>query len=322
MRQRDAKAKSAMSQAVLETTRARMDVPARSTTAASPVSIGTPSAVSVGTPSAVNVGTQGWAVPGWQGLLYPAGLKANKRLSLYARVFNSVEVNSTFYAPPAPETVKRWLADTPPEFRFALKMPRWITHERRLRVGPRDLKEFLRTAEMFEDKLGPILIQLPPSFGAPGLSVLSEFLRDLPVDSMQFCVEVRRPSLRSAGVRNLLHRRGVGLVTTNLLNEPGDIETINGIAYLRLLGGRRIPGITTPDPSRMTLDEFAVETGRWASALALAQRESGAEAYAFVSNDYYGPGILPAAQLMKHMGIPTRLRSGSFDTSPVQGALL
>lgn len=305
MRQKDSKAKRAMSQAVIETTRASVGISARS--------IAT---------SAISIGTQGWAVPGWQGLLYPAGLKANKRLSLYARVFNSVEVNSTFYAPPAPETVKRWLADTPPEFRFALKMPRWITHERRLRIGPRDLKEFLRTAELFEDKLGPILIQLPPSFGAPGLSVLSEFLRDLPVDSMQFCVEVRRPSLRSTGVRNLLHRRGVGLVTTNLLNEPGDVEAISGIAYLRLLGGRRIPGVATPDPSQMTLDEFAIETGRWASALALAQREHNLEAYAFVSNDYYGPGILPAAQLMKHLGIPTRLRSGSFDTSPVQGALL
>jgi len=319
VRQRDSKAKRAMSQAAIETTRASVGVPARSAAATSPVSIGTPSAISIG--------TQGWAVPGWQGLLYPSGLKANKRLSLYARVFNSVEVNSTFYAPPAPETVKRWLADTPPDFRFALKMPRWITHERRLRVGPRDLKEFLRTAELFEDKLGPILIQLPPSFGAPRLSVLSEFLRDLPVDSMQFCVEVRRPSLRSAGVRNLLHRRGVGLVTTNLLNEPGDVEAISGIAYLRLLGGRRIPGVTTPDPSQMTLDEFAIETGRWASALALAQREHpkgehNLEAYAFVSNDYYGPGILPAAQLMKHLGIPTRLRSGSFGTSPVQGALL
>ena len=163
-----------------------------------------------------HIGTQGWSVPGWQGLLYPTGLRPNRRLAIYAHVFNSVEVNSTFYALPSPQTVRGWYDDTPPDFKFALKAPRSITHERRLRDSGRELTDFLAVAELLGDKLGPILIQLPPSFGPGALPALSEFLRLLPVDSFRFCVEVRHPSLHSPGVRSLLHRRGVGMVPTAL----------------------------------------------------------------------------------------------------------
>lgn len=283
------------------------------------------------------IGTQGWSVPGWQGLLYPTGLRPNRRLAIYARVFNSVEVNSTFYAIPSPQTVRGWYDDTPPGFKFALKAPRSITHERRLRESGRELAEFLAVAEILGDKLGPILIQLPPGFGPGALPALSEFLRLLPVDSMQFCVEVRHPSLRSPGVRSLLHRRGVGMVTTNLLAEPGEIETLSGLAYLRLLGARRVPGPDhQPDPSTMTMEQFASETAMWTAGLRRAAENAGNDVYAFVSNDYYGPGVLPAAQLKKHLGMPTQLRSGAFYTffgyapaanagntgAPVQGQLL
>lgn len=283
--------------------------------------------------STPRIGTQGWSVPGWQGLLYPTGLRPNRRLAIYARVFNSVEVNSTFYAIPSPQTVRGWYDDTPPGFKFALKAPRSITHEHRLRESGRELAEFLAVAELLGDKLGPILIQLPPGFGPAALPALSEFLRLLPVDSMQFCVEVRHPSLRSPGVRSLLHRRGVGMVTTNLLAEPGDIETLSGLAYLRLLGARRVPGTNSqPDPSTMTMEQFASETAMWTAGLRRAGENTGNNVYAFVSNDYYGPGILPAAQLKKHLGMPTQLRSGAFytffgyaphgDAGPVQGQLL
>ncbi len=312
--------------------------------AGAPLAPPPPSAPYIGTPY---IGTQGWSVPGWQGLLYPTGLRPNRRLAIYARVFNSVEVNSTFYALPSPQTVRGWCDDTPAGFKFALKVPRSITHERRLRDSGRELAEFLAVAELFGDKLGPILIQLPPGFGPGALPALSEFLRLLPVDSMRFCVEVRHSSLHSPGVRSLLHRRGVGMVTTNLLAEPGDIETLNGLAYLRLLGARRVPGpkqttaqpdsaTMTPDPSAMTMEQFASETSMWTAGLRRAQESAGSanDVYAFVSNDYYGPGVLPAAQLKKHLGMPTQLRSGAFYTffgyapsgenagAPMQGQLL
>ncbi len=341
------KAKSKMAQPAIAVLDPVVD---RQTPAASPSlfdeAAGTrlvPPDASTGTPY---IGTQGWSVPGWQGLLYPTGLRPNRRLAIYARVFNSVEVNSTFYAIPSPQTVRGWYDDTPPGFKFALKAPRSITHERRLRESGRELAEFLTVAEVLGDKLGPILIQLPPGFGPAALPALSEFLRLLPVDSMRFCVEVRHPSLRSPGVRSLLHRRGAGMVTTNLLAEPGDIETLNGLAYLRLLGARRVPGTgAQPDPSTMTMEQFASETAMWTAGLRRAS-QSGTRnntgptnaVYAFVSNDYYGPGVLPAAQLKKHLGMPTQLRSGAFSTffgyapadgyatpgalAPVQGQLL
>jgi hypothetical protein len=133
------------------------------------------------------------------------------------------------------------------------------------------------------------------------------------------------------------------MVTTNLLAEPGDVETLSGLAYLRLLGARRTPGPDPrPDPSTMTMEQFASETAMWTAGLRRAQenpqRNKENSVYAFVSNDYYGPGILPAAQLKKHLGMPTQLRSGAFYTffgyapadgyatpgngAPIQGQLL
>ncbi len=261
------------------------------------------------------VGTQGWSVPGWEGLLYPKGLKASRKLFVYSRIFNSIEVNSTFYALPAIDTVRNWLDRTPPGFRFALKTPRSITHGRGLRESARDLSDFLKVAELFGEKLGPVLVQLPPSFGASALPVLSEFLRRLPVRAMRFCVEMRRPSLHSAGVRNLMHRRGVGLVTTNLLTPPGSLDAIGGLAYLRLLGPRRTPGGAGRDSAIQTLEEFASASSLWTAGMRIAH-EKGADVYAFVSNDYYGPAVLPAAQLMKQLGMPAQLRSGSFVLDP------
>lgn len=268
------------------------------------------------------IGTQGWSFPDWEGLLYPKGLRQPDRLALYAQTFNSVEVNTTFYGVPAREAARSWYAATPEDFVFALKMPRAITHERRLRDVEPTLTQFLRSAGELGDKLGPILIQLPPYFGASGLPALSEFLRRLPVDEMRFCVEIRRPALRSPGVRNLLLRRGVGMATTNLVSEPGDVDVVNGFAYLRLLGPRHAYVRNGETPGQMSLQTFLSQAGRWAAGLRLAMEGAGS-AYAFISNDYFGPGVLPAAYWMKLFGMPVHLQGmTSFFDEPVQGVLL
>ena len=112
------------------------------------------------------VGTQGWNHPGWTGSLYPHGTKALDCLSLYARAFPTVEVDSTFHAIPAEPVVAAWREHTPPEFVFALKVPQEITHEKRLVGVEQRLARFLHRVKGLEGRLGPLLMQLSPDFRA------------------------------------------------------------------------------------------------------------------------------------------------------------
>ena len=275
----------------------------------------------------VVIGTQGWSAESWSGVLYPKGLPANDRLAWYARTFNGVEVNTSFHAVPPIAAVRNWKSSTPADFTFTLKMPRTITHEGKLRDPGTDLSSFLNVAVELGEKLGAVLVQLPPSFGATDLPALDRFLQYVPVHEMRFCIEVRRPELRSPGVRDLLRRRGVGLVSTNLTSAPGEIDVINGLVYLRLLGPRQVPGQVASAPhDEPDLGAFKRQAGSWAAALRLAvavSSPSSPRAFCFASNDYFGPGFLPAAYLMRQMGLPVYLPAGSFlDTTPVQGMLL
>ena len=108
----------------------------------------------------VRIGCAGWSVPPESASLFPA---IGSHLERYSRVFNSCEINSSFYRPHKKETWERWGQVVPAEFRFSVKAPKAITHEARLNCGPEDWLAFLRQISFLGDKLGPVLIQLPPS---------------------------------------------------------------------------------------------------------------------------------------------------------------
>jgi uncharacterized protein YecE (DUF72 family) len=151
----------------------------------------------------VQVGCQGWNYDDWvtppaseRPVFYPRGTRAEHMLEAYARAFDTVEVDSTFYAAPADSTYDGWARRTPEGFTFALKLPREITHEHALR-GPaaeRALADFCRGARRLGTKLAAVLVQLPPQFEATreNLRALSEFLPLLPAD-VRFAVEFRDP---------------------------------------------------------------------------------------------------------------------------------
>ncbi len=111
----------------------------------------------------IRIGTQGWNYDAWVGPFYPPGTRAADYLSVYARAFTTVEVDSTFYAIPAVKTVRGWAGRTPDGFKFALKLPQEISHENRLRESAAIAELFYDRARELGDKLGPILIQLPPN---------------------------------------------------------------------------------------------------------------------------------------------------------------
>ena len=131
-------------------------------------------------PAPIRIGTQGWNYDAWVGPFYPEGTRPVDFLRVYARAFDTVEVDSTFYAIPAPRTLRDWAERVPDEFQFALKMPQEITHESRLRNVAPALDQFFERARELGPKLGPVLVQLGPDFAPNELPALATFLPLLP----------------------------------------------------------------------------------------------------------------------------------------------
>jgi len=158
------------------------------------------------------LGTPGWATKAWVGRLYPTATRASEFLERYARVFNTVEGNTTFYALPTPEVVKRWDDQTPPHFRFCFKFPRPITHDKQLVNAESEVGGFLDRIAPLGDKLGTLFLQLPPHF--TDLAKLAGFLDRLP-RGFRYAVELRHPGLFTLDheVYQVLRERGVDLVT-------------------------------------------------------------------------------------------------------------
>jgi len=124
----------------------------------------------------IRIGTQGWNYQDWVGPFYPGGTRPADYLPIYSRAFDTVEVDSTFYAIPAASTVRAWAERTPPGFRFAVKMPQEVTHESRLRDEAGATELFFDRMRELGDKLGPVLLQLPPAFEPSELPALVNYL--------------------------------------------------------------------------------------------------------------------------------------------------
>jgi uncharacterized protein YecE (DUF72 family) len=138
----------------------------------------------------LHVGCAMWTYAPWQGRYLPHPLSPRERLSTYATWCNAVEGNTTFYAIPALDTVKSWAEQTAPDFRLVLKLPKTITHERRLADADEPLRAFLAAIEPLGPRAHALWIQLPPSFSPGDLGALAVFLRRLPRE-YRYCVEVR-----------------------------------------------------------------------------------------------------------------------------------
>lgn len=145
------------------------------------------------------IGCQGWNYDDWttkaggETIFYPRGTRSNEMLEIYAKIFDSVEVDSTFYAIPPSSTIENWYKKTPEDFTFSLKLPQEITHEYSLREPSFPaLHEFCERILLLREKLGVVLVQLPPNFDASkeNAQALREFLAELP-RQIRFAVEFR-----------------------------------------------------------------------------------------------------------------------------------
>jgi uncharacterized protein YecE (DUF72 family) len=134
-----------------------------------------------------------WTLPSWQGRFIAPRLPARERLRSYAAWCNAVEGNTTFYAIPERDTVATWAEQTAPEFRFVLKLPRLVTHERRLGGVEREMRAFLDAVEPLGPRAHALWVQLPRSFAPADVPVLRSFLRRIPPEH-RCAVEVRDPA--------------------------------------------------------------------------------------------------------------------------------
>ena len=164
----------------------------------------------------IKIGTCAWSFDDWRGTFYPEHLPPSRWLEFYAQQFPSVEVDSTFYHPPTPQVAAHWLDVTPDDFVFSVKMPREITHQRKLRDCAEPLGQFLASITPLHRKLGAVLIQFPPYFTVKnGEHALREFVRELPHD-FRFAIEFRDPSWHLPRVVHLLEEHRICWAWTDL----------------------------------------------------------------------------------------------------------
>lgn len=249
----------------------------------------------------VRIGTQGWNYDAWVGPFYPSGTRPGDYLTVYARAFDTVEVDSTFYAVPAANTVRGWAARTPADFQFALKMPQEVTHERRLRDCADLVDTFFDRARELGPKLGPVLVQLGPDFGPAELPALVSFVARLPAD-IRVAVEFRQRGWIYDGVLALLAEHNVALALVDARFLPR--KTILALAerptadfaYLRWMG----PNRDLVDYSRIQVDRSR-ETETWAHVLEpLAARVRAV--YGYYNNHFAGHSPASARAMQALIG--------------------
>jgi uncharacterized protein YecE (DUF72 family) len=184
------------------------------------------------------LGTSGWSYADWEGTVYPPGTTPAGRLAEYVKHFATVEIDSTFYGTPRRKTVERWRKVAPRGFLYAAKFPLEVTHERNLVNSRSEAENFVHTMQGLDDRLGPLLLQLPPDFTVEGTDVLDTFLAELP-KGPYYAVEVRHRSWLDSDLPDLLREHGAALTLVDYPRMPRLEEATTDFAYIRWLGNRR-----------------------------------------------------------------------------------
>ncbi len=227
--------------------------------------------------SRIWIGTSGYNYPEWRGSFYPEKMKPADMLPFYAAAFDSVEINYTFYRMPNAKTIDGWAAATPQDFRFVLKAPKRITHERRLKDVGDTLAVFVRLASALDDRLGPLLFQLPPNL-KKDLPRLEAFLDELP-DTAKAAFEFRHESWFDEDVLAALRARGVALCIADSEKISAPVVQTAAFSYFRL----RDEGYQDAD------------IAAWAAKV--REASTSGEVYVFFKHEESGKGPAFAKQL-------------------------
>ena len=228
----------------------------------------------------IHIGTSGWHYRHWVGTFYPAGTPSSRMFAFYQNVFDTVELNNSFYRLPTPEAFAAWRDAAPPNFCFAVKGSRFLTHNKKLKEPEQALQNLLPRAEILGSKLGPILFQLPPKWKA-NLERLEQFLQALP-PSHRYVFEFREPSWHAAPVYEILRRYNAAYCIYELAGFHTDLIVSADFTYVRLHGpGNKYQGSYT----KAKLREWAERIAKWSEQLKAV--------YIYFDNDDsgYAPGM-------------------------------
>lgn len=237
----------------------------------------------------VYVGTSGWYYDHWQGVLYPEGLPKGKRLQLYQEHFNAVEVNNTYYRYPTKHMIQNWHDKAPKGFIYAVKMNRGITHYHRLSEVDELLGNFMAAVQPLADKLGILLIQLPPDLDkdVPRLRSFAEGLDT----HFRYAIEFRNETWEDDEVFEVLQQHNLVHVVVEARNYPWVEVHTTDQAYFRLHGPEARFASGYPDDF---LEELAGKIDRLS--------EEGKTSYTFFNNDYKGHAVKNAWTLNGYLG--------------------
>ena len=220
------------------------------------------------TKSEIRIGISGWRYAGWRGKFYPKDLPQHRELEFAARTFNSIEINGSFYSLQLPSSYQRWYDAAPPDFLFAVKGGRFITHMKKLRGVERALANFFASGMLaLREKLGPILWQLPPNLGFDPIR-LNDFFDLLPrnlreaanlakkhddklkarafmkIDisrPIRHAIEVRHPSFMVPEFFELLRKRDIAFVVADTAGKfPYAEDLTANFVYIRLHGAEKL----------------------------------------------------------------------------------
>lgn len=252
----------------------------------------------------------GWSYEDWRGSFYPAALPAAKMLATYATLFDTVELDTTFYGVPRPATLAGWAAQVPPTFLFSAKVPRAVSHERRLVGAVESALEFgTLLRQQLGTRLGALLLQLPPDFASDDRATLDAWVdgvcspRHAP--DLPWVVEFRHASWADTDIAGALQTRNIACATTERLDVGG------ALSYVRLLG---------QENAVSRFDARVVDRGDeiagWADRIATVRAESRAErVLVYVRNFFEGHAPATVLALRERLGLPTFLPPGKQQMS-------
>ena len=239
----------------------------------------------VGLADKLRIGCSGWGYDDWLGGFYPPGTPKSDYLRLYSAVFDVVEVDSSFYRNPGPAITKGWYRSTPAGFAFTMKVPKRITHEKKLKGVSESLGWFYASAKELKEKCGPLVVQLPPSIKYDAhWAVMQDFVGSLDM-TYPHAIEFRHKSWFREDVYSLLRDRNIAMVWTEnqYLRSPSAVTA--DYVYLRMVGDREITKFNEVQKDR------SMEMRAWYKDLE-GSADSVKGAMVFFNNHYagFGPG--------------------------------
>jgi uncharacterized protein YecE (DUF72 family) len=232
------------------------------------------------------IGTSGWHYKHWTGTFYPEDTKEKDQFEVYAKSFKTVEINNSFYQLPSIKTFNNWRKKSPADFIFSVKASRYFTHMKKLIRDDDALDKFLRHAEKLEDKLGPILFQLPPRWKV-NTERLQSFVSALPKEHL-YTFEFRNKTWHNEGVYQVLEKYKCAFCIFELDRFVSPLKETADFVYVRLHGPE---GKYQGSYSSATLKKWKERCLQW--------KKNKKDVYVYFDNDEKGYAAFNAQQLLQ-----------------------